>query len=90
MLDDNNDLIDLGDEWSEGESSEDDVNLIVIAEKGDNREFPFSGFGIQNRLKARVDTVRFERELKVELENDGFVPKITVGEKFSDFKIEVE
>lgn len=91
LLDDTNDLIDLGEEWSEGESSEDDVDLIVIAEKGVNREFPFSGFGIQSRLKARVDSTRFIRDLKVELENDGFInPVITIGENFTDFKIEIE
>lgn len=91
ILNDNNDIIDDGTEWTEGESSEDDVELIFLSNKGDSREFPFAGFGAQRKLKERTDKISFVRELNVELENDGFInPVIDLSNGFENLKIEVQ
>ncbi|MOA24163.1 hypothetical protein D3C78_1448320 [compost metagenome] len=90
LLDDDFDLIDDGDEWLEGESDQQHVELLVLFEKGQLREFPFVGFGIERRLKSVADPKRFNRELKVELENDGYnSANIIVNDNLSDFKIEL-
>ena len=48
------------------------------------------GFGIDRWGKRVTDTRRFKRELKVELENDGYRnPQIQVTEDLSDFKIAI-
>lgn len=90
LLNDEFDLIDNGEEWAEGESDEQHVQLLTFLQKGELKEFPFVGFGIQRRLKGVPDKARFIRELKVELENDGYSnPTITVTDDISDFKIEL-
>jgi len=90
LLDENYDLAEDGDEWAEGESDQQDVELLVLLEKGENHEFPYMGFGIERRLKAVKDLPRFKRELKVELENDGFTsPEIIVNDNLSEFKINI-
>lgn len=90
LLDENFDLLEEDNEWVEGESEDVDVQLILLANKGENREFPFIGFGANKRLKGKFDKVKFVREMEIELERDGFVkPKITLGNTIVDFKIEV-
>jgi hypothetical protein len=88
LLDENYDLLEDGDEWLEGESDDLDVELIMLANKGENREFPFIGFGANKKLKGKFDKVKITREIEVELELDGFVkPQIIIGETMNDFKI---
>jgi len=66
------------------ESSQQHVELILDCHKGNNREFPVAGFGITRYLKGKSDVKRFERELKVELESDGFSnPKISVDDSYN-------
>ena len=90
LLNEDFDLVDLGDEWEEGESDEQHVELLVLLQKGELKEFPFVGFGIETKLKGLIDKQKFIRDLKVELENDGYSnPSITVTDDISDFKIEI-
>lgn len=90
LLDENFDLIDKGFEWDEGESDQQHVELLLLLNKGELKEFPFVGFGAEKRLKSVADKARFVRELKLELENDGYVnATITVPDNITDFKIEL-
>ncbi len=90
LLDDDFDLIADGDEWAEGESTEQEVQLIVLCNKGENTEFPTIGFGAAKRLKQRVNETKFLRELEVELEADGFEdPTIDVSNGIDNLYIEV-
>ncbi len=84
------DLVDLGEEWDEGESDEQHVELLVMLQKGELKEFPFVGFGIETKLKGIINKQKFIRDLKIELENDGYSnPSIIVTEDISDFRIEI-
>lgn len=88
LLDQDFDLLEDGDEWVEGDSEDTDVELIMLANKGENREFPFVGFGANKKLKGKFDAVKIAREIEVELELDGFVkPQIIIGDSMKDFKI---
>ena len=90
LLDDNFDLIDNGDEWAEGDSDDQHGVLLTITEKCEFKEFPFVGFGIQRRLKGVADRKRFIRELKVELESDGYEnTDLIVNSVLSEFKAEI-
>jgi len=67
------------------------VKMIVLAQKGEFKEFPTLGFGIDNYLKANAQEVkqRFVNEMTKELKSDGMDAKVTVGSKLSDFSVEI-
>ena len=67
------------------------VKMIVLAQKGEFKEFPTLGFGIDNYLKSNVQDVkqRFVNEMTKELKSDGMNAKVTVGSKLSDFSVEI-
>lgn len=72
LLNEDYDLIDLGMEWSEGESDQQHVELLMISNKADWKEFPFVGFGARRRLNGIFNKNKIIREIRVELENDGY------------------
>ena len=81
-------LISDGDDFAEADSDTTDADLICRLKKGQLRYAPWLGFGIEERLLAVSNETRFVRELKVELENDGFVnPEVDVSEGFENLKI---
>ena len=64
--------------------------MIVEAQKGEFKEFPTLGFGIDNYLKSvTVQKQRqFVAELTKELKSDGMATaKVTVGSDLSQFEI---
>jgi hypothetical protein len=67
------------------------VKMITMAQKGEFKEFPTLGFGIDNYLKVNEKDVRqrFIVELTKELKSDGMNAKVTVGSKLSDFSVEI-
>lgn len=84
------DLIDEGTEWAEGTADDDNVELIVVLNKGELREFPFFGFEVDRLLKAKADRQTFLRNLKVELERDGYQnTTIVVDDTIGTFKVEL-
>ncbi len=90
LLDENNDLLEEGNEWAEGESIDTDVELITLCDKGENTEFPYAGVGIHRWLKKREDRTALKRELDVQLEDDGITnAKIDLSEGIKNLKIEI-
>ncbi len=89
LLDDNFDIIDDGEEWVEGDSDQQHVDLLLLLQKGEIKEFPHMGFGIEGRLNARYDAQSFLRPLEIELESDGYSPEIELGETIKDLKISI-
>lgn len=90
LLDENDDLLLINGQMVRGESSRQHADLLVRLEKGELRQTPNVGFGIERRLRSVANPRRFLRELKVELENDGFVqPEISANNDLSNFKITV-
>lgn len=45
---------------------------IVSLAKGEFKEFPLLGFGAENYLKTNAEPLAFKRDLKVQLEYDGY------------------
>jgi hypothetical protein len=88
LLDDNLDLIDTGEEWAEGESDEQHVELLVLLPKGAIKQYIYAGFGIKSWLKKRFEVQRFLRQLEVELANDGYEnAEVQLGNNLQNFKI---
>lgn len=90
LLDDEFDIIDKGDEWAEGESDDQHVQLILLTNKGEIREFPHCGFGIEQKLRQRTNAQQFLRGVEIELDNDGYTDaKIITGKTIGDFKVQL-
>lgn len=90
LLDDDFDIVDEGDEWKEGESDDQHMQLIMLYNKGELREFPHVGFGIEQRLRQRTNAQQFLRGAEIELENDGYTDaKIITGKTIGDFKVQL-
>lgn len=91
LLSESGDLLIQNGDLVIGESSQQHVGLLVELHKGELKEFPTTGFGISRYLKkSTASLTRFTRELKIELEADGFPDaKISISEDLSNLEIEV-
>lgn len=68
------------------------ARLIIELQKGELKEYPTLGFGIDNYLKSTTTSTRqrFISELQSELKSDGMInAKITVGNDLSTFELEL-
>lgn len=73
LIDDTNDLVVEKGDFVIGDSDNQHVSLIVEAVKGEIRSSPELGFGIKRYLKKTGRSrEEFLRNLKVELEKDGY------------------
>jgi hypothetical protein len=66
--------------------------MIIEAQKGEFKEFPTLGFGIDNYLKSVTQQKRqqFATDLTKELKSDGMATvKVIVGDDLSQFEIEL-
>lgn len=63
--------------------------LIINAHKGEFKEHPTLGFGIDNYLKSITQRTRqqFISELTQELKSDGISAKVTIGDDLSQLEI---
>lgn len=92
LLDENFDLQEdpVSFDFVEGQSDDQHVMLLLITEKGENREYPFAGFGMRSRLRSRVNIQQYLRDMEVELSVDGYDnAKITLNKDLTPFQIEV-
>ncbi|MGV0922418.1 hypothetical protein [Empedobacter tilapiae] len=84
-----NDLVinKLGD-FDLGESDQQHVGDIFIAQKGEFKEFPLLGFGAINYVKTTISEYQFARELSIQLEYDNYLnPTIDTTEGIEKTKI---
>lgn len=66
--------------------------LIMEVQKGEIKEYPTIGFGIDSYLKsgnAIKDKQKFIAELTKELKSDGIDARITINNDLSKFEIEI-
>jgi hypothetical protein len=86
----NNMLIKDGD-FVIGEAEEEYIENILIAEKGNYRQFPLVGVGIKNFINAAMtpqELTKLKREIAIQLEYDGY--KINSININKDFKIDID
>lgn len=91
LLDDDNDLIITAKgDFDFGDADNQHVGLIFEAQKGEIRPKPNLGFGAMNYLKKIFKKRDFFRNLKVELEKDGYPdPDITVDFETGKLNIDI-
>jgi len=65
-------LIKNGD-FKIGASDEQHIADIFILHQGEIKEFPLCGFGAMQYVKTNITKVEFKRNLKLQLEYDGYV-----------------
>ncbi|MGY0034456.1 hypothetical protein [Pedobacter sp. NJ-S-72] len=90
LLNENFDLLNLGDEWYEGDSDQQHVELLMLLNKGELKEFPFVGYGAAKRLNSVFNKSKETRDIKIELENDGYTnSEIDLENGLQDLKIKI-
>lgn len=92
LLDDELDLMEDPDtlDWVEGVSDDQHVQLMLITEEGENREFLFAGFAPKKRLKAKFDKEKVLRDLDVQLELDDYTDAtVELGDNILELTITV-
>lgn len=72
------------------ESGTQHVEDIVISLAGDFKSAPMIGFGAIMQLKKNSSDSAFKRDLKIQLEYDGYKnPEIDISDGYSNLKINV-
>lgn len=75
LLDDDWDLQIAGGDFVKGPCNEQDITAMLISGKGNWKQWPLLGIGIQSRLEGAytaADLARLKRDISLELEVDGF------------------
>lgn len=91
LLDENNNLLIIDGDFVCGLSDQQHVKHIVEAFKGEYKSTPLVGFGALNYLKRdeKIES-EFRRDLKIQLENDGYTDaKIDIAKGFNNLQIEI-
>lgn len=80
MLDQNYDLIIKNGDFVTGESSQQEVNLMLQTFVGNWFQYPLAGAGILQYLRGNTQAIQIEQIIKQAMILDGFtVQKISVG-----------
>ncbi len=64
----NYDLIIRNGDFVIGNSDEQHIATVVMAQKGEFKEFPALGFGAAHYLKNKISKIEFKRDLKIQLD----------------------
>lgn len=72
LLDDNDDLLIAGGDFAVDDSNDQHVEIIFDCVKGEIRENPSLGFGAMHILKSTLTDVDVKRQVRVELNKDGY------------------
>lgn len=91
LRDEQNDLvINKQGDFEIGESDQQHIGDIFIAQKGEFKEFPLLGFGAINYVKTTASEYQFARELSIQLEYDNYInPTIDTSEGIEKTKITI-
>lgn len=73
-----------------GESDQQHVIDITFAHPGEYKAFPLLGFAAVLQLKKNPDDYQFKRDLKIQLEYDGYNnPNIDLSGGYENLKIDI-
>lgn len=93
-MDENGELLVKNSELVIDDATQQHVNHIIIAQKGEFKETPSLGFGIDNWWKRGGDAETIQRDFKNSLEKElrsvGYKnAKVTVGDTILNFEVDV-
>lgn len=90
LVDDQNDLVINNGDFLCENSDIQHVDHIITAQPGEYKETPQLGFGVILYLKTHTAETKFKRDLRVQLNFDGYEnPKIDLTGGFTNLKIEI-
>ena len=91
LLNEQNELLIIDGDFVIGQSDQQHVKHIVEAFKGEYKANPLVGFGAINYLKKdEMIESEFRRDLKIQLENDGYNDtEIDLSEGFRQLRINI-
>ncbi len=90
LLDQNNDLAIQNGDFVVGLSDPQHVDLILQTNPGEWKEFPQVGFGVKGYLKSVENTVKFKRNLRIQLNFDGYInPRIDLSKGYKNLEIKI-
>jgi len=71
------------------ESDQQHIGDIFTLHKGELKEFPNLGFGASKYLKSMVSKTEFKRNLKVELQKDGYNANVKINTQTGEWNVEI-
>lgn len=90
LLDSSGDILIENGDFVFGESDQQHVEDIFIANQGEYKEWPLLGFGAINYIKSRVTDAEFKRDLKIQLAYDDYIAaNIDTSNGIENVKIEI-
>lgn len=90
LVNDENDLVISGGDFLCGNSNVQHADHIITAQPGEYKETPQLGLGVILYLKTHTTETKFKRDLRVQLNFDGYEnPKIDLKDGFTNLKIEI-
>lgn len=73
-----------------GQSDQQHIMDMLDLQKGELKEFPLAGFGAINYIKKTITEDEFKRDLKLQLNYDGYVnPIIDTSNGIQNLNIEI-
>lgn len=90
LRDENGGLLFANGDFATGQSDQQHVLDILDIQPGELKEFPLAGFGAINFIKRTITQSEFKRDLKIQLNYDGYNnAKIDTSEGIENLKIEI-
>jgi hypothetical protein len=72
LRDENGELAFANGDFAIGQSDQQHVEDILDLQPGELKEFPLAGFGAINYIKKTITADEFKRDLKIQLNYDGY------------------
>ncbi|MDE5525701.1 hypothetical protein [Elizabethkingia meningoseptica] len=89
-IDDSGELMIINGDFVIGDSDMQHVEHVVIACPGEYKQFPPVGFGAILQIKKNSNELAFKRDLKIQLEYDGYPdPDIDLSGGYENLKINI-
>lgn len=90
LRDDNGDLQFANGDFVIGQSDQQHVVDLLDMQPGELKEFPLAGFGAINYIKRTITADEFKRDLKLQLNYDGYSnPTIDTSNGIENLNIEI-
>lgn len=90
LRDENGDLKIVNGDFAIGKSDQQHVEDILRLQPGELKEFPLAGFGAINYIKTMITDNEFKRDLKIQLDYDGYTnAKIDTSNGIENLIIEI-
>ncbi|CAM2904448.1 hypothetical protein [Flavobacterium frigoris] len=90
LRDDTGGLAFADGDFATGQSDQQHVEDILDLQPGELKEFPLVGFGAINYIKRTITAAEFKRDLKVQLNMDGYAnPIIDISNGIENLNIEI-